>query len=538
MKKLIIAVLIGALGVATAYALPADLVVTSPREERPDEAASLYYLGPGGDGFLYNGSSTALARVAPYRLLDRDARLKDYYIVWVPGNDALTAAAFERFGTAARLSADEFLVGVEVGFDPEGLRDVGRGLEIVKLEPVTPRDGRVDAETPPSQKDPDVEAALATVTSAEYAGYIQGLQDCVTRYTPVSGYTAARDYLKTFFEGQGLVVTLFPFDYRGVTYHNVVAERAGNVSPDEIVIICGHLDSTSERAYRETLAPGADDNASGVAAAMAAARAFKEFEFGRTVRYIGFGGEEQGLYGSRAYALYCYNNGVNVIALMNADMVAYDEESGGRDDFSVAYGANSWLLDYLSAVGSLYGNNLVYDHYEFNASDQYYFWAYGYPAVAAIEGEIGTGGGTDYPYYHTTLDTLDKLHPELGVRFARDFAATLAHLAGARLTGIEEGPRSARGVVPRSRPALRVYPNPWRPAAASALRFEGLATPARISIYDLSGRCVASWAVTSGVDSFAWAAATSDGGPLASGVYLYRVTGQEQQETGKIVIAR
>ena len=384
MRKLIIAVVVGIFGAAAAYALPADLVVTSPREVRPDEGASLYYLGPGGDGFLYNGSSAALSRVEPYRLLDRDARAKDYYIVWVPGDDGLTAAAFERFGTVARLSEDEFLVGVEAGFDAEELRAAERTAELVKLEPVTPRDGRVDAETPPTEKDAAVEAAVATITSAEYTGYIQGLQDFVTRYTTTSGYTGARDYLKTFFEGQDLQVTLFPFDYRGVTYHTVVAERTGNVSPEEIVIICGHFDSTSDRANRETLAPGADDNASGVAAAMAAARAFKEFDFGRTVRYIGFGGEEQGLYGSRAYAQYCYNGGANIIALMNADMVAYDEENGGRDDFSVAYGANSWLLSYLSAVGGLYGNNLVYDHEEFNASDHYYFWAYGYPAVAYV----------------------------------------------------------------------------------------------------------------------------------------------------------
>jgi hypothetical protein len=537
MRKLIIAVVVAA-SAAAAYALPADLVVTSPREVRPDEGGPLYYLGPGGDGFLYNGSSAALSRVAPYRLLDRDARARDYYIVWVPGNDGLTAAAFERFGTAARLSADEFLVGVEVGFDAEELRAVERRAEFVKLEPVTPRDGRVDAETPPTEKDAAVEASVATITSAEYAGYIQGLQDFVTRYTTVPGYVAARDYLKTFFEGQGLQVTLFPFEYRGVTYHNVVAERAGKVSPDEIVIICGHFDSTSDRVNRETLAPGADDNASGVAAAMAAARAFKEFEFGRTVRYIGFGGEEQGLYGSRAYAQYCYYNGANIIALMNADMVAYDEENGGRDDFSVAHGANPWLLSYLSAVGGLYGNNLVYDHEEFNASDHYYFWAYGYPAVAAIEGEVGIGGGTDYPFYHTIYDTVDKLHPDLGVRFARDYAATLAHLAGARLTGIEEGPGHARGRVPRSSAAVRVYPNPWRPSAASALRFEGLATPAQISIYDLSGRRVASWAVTSGADSFAWEPATSEGGPLTSGVYIYRVEAQDQSEAGKIVIVR
>jgi len=522
---------------ATAAALPAEWVVLSPRQVMPAAAEGLYFLGPAPGGFLYNGSAEALAAVAPYRLLDREAQAKDYYLVWVMDGGAVTAAALERLGTVAPLSETEYLVGVPPHVEAADFREVERRLELVKLAPVTPLDRRRDAEAPPTQKDPNVEAALATLTAAEYAGYIQGLQDFVTRYTTVPGYTGSRDYLKTFFEEQGLQVTLFPFDYRGVTYHNVVAERAGSVSPDEIVILCGHLDSTSDRANRETLAPGAEDNASGVAVAMAAARAFKDFEFGRTVRYIGFGGEEQGLYGSRAYALYCYNNGANIIALMNADMVAYDEENGTRDDYTVSHGVNPWLLTYLDAVDELYGYNLLFENEEFNASDHYYFWAYGYAAMAAIEGEIGPGGGTDYPYYHTTQDTVDKLHPDLAVRFVRDYAAMFAHLAGARMTGIEEGPGHARGGVPRSRTAVNVYPNPYR-CGAAALRFEGVSSPATVTVYDIAGRRVASWEVLAGADSCSWEPASADGRPLAAGVYLYRLVGQEQEETGKIAITR
>jgi hypothetical protein len=530
-------VLLLAAWAAASWALPAEWVVLSPRQVMPAEEEGLYFLGPAPGGFLYNGSEEGLAAVAPYRLLDREATTKDYYLVWLTEGALVSAAALRTLGTVAPLSEAEYLVGVPPRVVAADFREVERCLELVKLAAVTPLDRRLDAESPPTQKDPDVEAALATVTALEYSEYIQDLQDFVTRYTLVPGYTAARDYLKMFFEAQGLQVTLFPFDYRGNTYHNVVAERTGNVSPDEIVIICGHLDCTSERANRETLAPGAEDNASGVAVAMAAARAFKDFEFGRTVRYIGFGGEEQGLYGSRAYALYCRNNNQDLIAVMNADMVAYDEESGNRDDYTVSHGANPWLLTYLDAVDELYGYNLIFDNQEFNGSDHYYFWAYGYAAMAAIEGRIGPGGGTMYPWYHTTEDTLDKLHPDLAVRFARDYGAMFAHLAGARLTGIEEGPGHARGGVPRSRTAVNVYPNPYRYGAA-ALRFEGVSSPATVTVYDLAGRRVASWEVAAGTDSCTWEPAAADGGPLAAGVYIYRLVGREQEETGKIAITR
>jgi hypothetical protein len=536
MKKILFAILAGAATAGAALALPADLVVVSDKEVAPDEEAGLYYLGPAVGGFLYNGTSAALGRVAPYRLLDREAGLKEYYLVWVPGG-GVPASAFEHLGSAAAISDEEILVGLDPAVDADELRAVDRRLELVELAPATPLERRVDAEEPPTQKDPDIEAAVNTITADEFALYVQALQDCVTRYTPTSGYAAARDYTIVFFADQGLSVTLFPFDYRGVTYHNVIAERRGVAAPDEIVIIGGHLDSTSEREYRETLAPGADDNASGVAVAMAAARAFKEFDFDRTVRYCAFGGEEQGLYGSRAYALHCSNNDENLMAMLNADMVAYDEENGGRDDFSIAYRSDEWLLTYLQAVGGLYGNQLVYDHYEFTGSDHYAFWLYGYPAVAAIEGSPGLGGGTSYPYYHTIYDTLDKLHPNLAARFTRDYAAMLAHLAKSPSTGVEGPPAERRG-VPRARPVVRVYPNPYYYDAAGGVRFEGLATPAAITVYDLAGRRVAAWTVAAGRDSYVWTPAADDGGALAPGVYLYRVDGREQRKAGKIVVAK
>jgi hypothetical protein len=65
-----------------------------------------------------------------------------------------------------------------------------------------------------------------------------------------------------------------------------------------------------------------------------------------------------------------------------------------------------------------------------------------------------------------------------------------------------------------------------------------LATPAAISVYDVAGRRVAAWTVAAGRDSCVWTPAGDDGGALAPGVYLYRLEGQEQRKTGKIVVAK
>ena len=103
---------------AAAYGLPGGLVAWSEKEVRPDEAAGLYYLGQGGGGYLYNGSPAALAAVAPYRIVGRDAQAREYYIVWAPAWVPLAPEAFAALGEAVRLSATEILVGLERGFGP------------------------------------------------------------------------------------------------------------------------------------------------------------------------------------------------------------------------------------------------------------------------------------------------------------------------------------------------------------------------------------------------------------------------------------
>jgi photosystem II stability/assembly factor-like uncharacterized protein len=315
------------------------------------------------------------------------------------------------------------------------------------------------------------------------------------------------------------------------TSENVIAERRGVGTPEEIVIIGGHFDSVSDCV--PSFCPGAEDNASGTACAMAAARALKHFDFTRTVRYVAFGAEEMGVVGSEAYAEYCAHKGEKIIAVLNADMVSYDEDIGGRDDFAAGTGSNGrWLYDYLVAIGALYGHRIIYDT-GWSVSDDVPFERVGYAAIGVIEGGVGAGGFMQYPYYHTTEDTLDKLHPDLGVRFVRDYAAMLAHLAGISDVGVND-PRPA-AAVPFSR-AFAVYPNPYCYASTTGgVNFVGIKSPAEVEIYDLAGRRVASVAVAAPADEFVW---RPGGEALSPGVYLYRVDGLEQHKAGKIVLTR
>ena len=116
--------------------------------------------------------------------------------------------------------------------------------------------------------------------------------------------------------------------------YNVVAELPG--SNDEIVLITAHLDSTAAetygRAYNPAVhdAPGADDDASGIAGVICAAHAFSSCYLSerprRTVRFVLFNAEEAGMIGSRHYAWRQRQMGAKIVAVFQLDMIGYDVE--------------------------------------------------------------------------------------------------------------------------------------------------------------------------------------------------------------------
>ncbi|UCE27722.1 MAG: M28 family peptidase [Candidatus Coatesbacteria bacterium] len=167
------------------------------------------------------------------------------------------------------------------------------------------------------------------------------------------------------------------------TWENVIAEIEGTVSPDEVIIICGHYDSKSEDPYH--LAPGAEDNASGSGGVIAAAEAMAGYEYESTVRFIAFSGEEEGLVGSTAYAEAMAEKGENIVAVLNMDMVAYLDEP--VYDIKVEYNEPSTdLLEAIIDAGAVYTPSLDIcpELYEPRGSDHMPFWDNGYRAVEII----------------------------------------------------------------------------------------------------------------------------------------------------------
>lgn len=103
---------------------------------------------------------------------------------------------------------------------------------------------------------------------------------------------------------------------------NVIAIQRGTVYPDRYVIMSGDIDSrASSSTDAETDAPGANDNASGMAGTIEAARVLTQYEFPTSVVYAGLSGEEQGLYGGKHMAQMAKAESWNIVGVLNNDMI-------------------------------------------------------------------------------------------------------------------------------------------------------------------------------------------------------------------------
>jgi hypothetical protein len=114
---------------------------------------------------------------------------------------------------------------------------------------------------------------------------------------------------------------------------NVVAIQKGTKYPNRFIIMSGDIDSrASDTMDFESDAPGANDNASGMAGTMEAARVLSNYKFENSIIYVGLSGEEQGLFGGKGLAEYAKKNNWDIIGIFNNDMIGNIEGVDGVID--------------------------------------------------------------------------------------------------------------------------------------------------------------------------------------------------------------
>jgi len=103
---------------------------------------------------------------------------------------------------------------------------------------------------------------------------------------------------------------------------NVVAIQKGTKKPNNYIVMSGDIDSrvTDPNNYTDD-APGANDNATGMAGAMEVARVLSKYSFENSIIYVGLSGEEQGLFGGKGLAKYAQEKNWNIVGVINNDMI-------------------------------------------------------------------------------------------------------------------------------------------------------------------------------------------------------------------------
>jgi hypothetical protein len=243
------------------------------------------------------------------------------------------------------------------------------------------------------QAAPSVSDVVSAVNQTTYRNYLDNMLYTHTGDNRGSGpaHDLARDNIYSEFNSFGLTASYCPFLYSGVSGTNVIGIHQGKVRPQDIFIIGSHYDSVNN--------PGADDNGSGTAGVLEAARVLSAYDFEATLVFVAFDREENGLFGSKVYAQQHATD--NIMGMVSLDMIAYNNGSNtasiyGRDS------SNPFKNSLASAV-STYGNGIsAVINGALDASDHAPFEAQGFQAALLIE--YGAGNN---PYYHTLNDNID-----------------------------------------------------------------------------------------------------------------------------------
>lgn len=223
--------------------------------------------------------------------------------------------------------------------------------------------------------------------------------------------------------------------------NKVVTIPGHGPNANQLVLLTAHLDSITYTDPNNK-APGAEDNGSGVAALMEAARLFPYYKFDRTIKIIFFTGEEQGLYGSSAYVADHSSEMPNIVGVVNLDMFGYDSNQDKCIELHVGtLSASNTVGTCFTDVNTNYHLGLSFDYLTTNGeeySDHASFWDVGVGAIEVLENYSsltspnGCGAVADRnPHYHKTTDTIDKMYLPATLATAKAGIGTAASLAGA-----------------------------------------------------------------------------------------------------------
>mmetsp|Transcript_5467 Transcript_5467/g.10430 ORF Transcript_5467/g.10430 Transcript_5467/m.10430 type:complete len:520 (+) Transcript_5467:51-1610(+) len=247
-------------------------------------------------------------------------------------------------------------------------------------------------------------------------------QTLATRFTGTPDNLMAVNFCANLLKSAGFAVSKVNFTNPEIgTSTNVVGVLQGTEAPEEIVVIGAHIDS---RAENDTIgrknAPGAVDNGSGSAGVLVIAEALKNLSLKRTVHLVLFNGEEQGIYGSKAYVEKAVQQGLKIQAALIMDMIGFSSKYYGVTFEGTTAPDIIKLLNICDANCQAYSTALSRQTSTYSfGSDHVPFQRQGIPAVLFIERD-----DTDYFAYHSVNDVIANVNASESIDILKALTAT------------------------------------------------------------------------------------------------------------------
>jgi len=252
---------------------------------------------------------------------------------------------------------------------------------------------------------------------------------------PTPGNREACLYLQDMYGAMGLGVSV-----QG-KYKNVVGELTGTTTPEEIYVLGAHYD------HVEGDMPGGDDNASGTAGVLEAARVLSRYRFESTIRFISFNAEEDQKAGSADYVEnHVIPNSENIVGMINLDAILRPGSDAMPDrpiDVEIeCNGPLPWVRSFAQAMADYVPSLVLGDIWDYaeSSSDNDSFQNAGFPAFLVIENSDGDWyppNPVANPYIHHFEDATDRLandpNSDSGVTYDFDFATDIVRACTALL---------------------------------------------------------------------------------------------------------
>lgn len=307
----------------------------------------------------------------------------------------------------------------------------------------------INAEPEPFPADDAILELVEQVSQDRFISSIQSLVGFHTRHTysdttsDTLGIDAARRWMISQFEDSDVPAERYPWrgfwDREQYPCYNVHAVLESEDNQDRMVILGAHLDSRTRQPNDNTgFAPGADDDGSGCIALLEIGRILADEALNASIVLAAFTGEEQGLLGSRAFAEELHDDGANVSAMINMDMIGHIIHPNHEVDsttvrvFSTGPSTSSsrQLARYIKWVGEAYSDGLEVNIIPAQdrggrSGDHIPFSDNGFPAARVIE------TAEDVDFQHNPDDSPENISISYAARVTRMVLGVTAVIASA-----------------------------------------------------------------------------------------------------------